>query len=92
MSERDDQPQDEAATDAPEAAADDTTAEGQVDTDDAQMADTVDEPASELTGTGPPSPQPEGTTGDPVGQAEQHIASLDMDEQRRKVQELSDKL
>ncbi len=54
MSERDDQPQDEAATDAPEAAADDTTAEGQVDIDNAQMADTVDERASEFTGTGPP--------------------------------------
>jgi len=91
MSERDDQPPDEAATDAPEAAADDTTAEGQVDTDDAQMADTVDEHAGELAGSGP-SPQPAGIDGDPVGEAEQHIASLDMDEQRKKVQELSDKL
>jgi hypothetical protein len=89
MSERDDQPQDEAAL---EAAADETTAEGQVDSEDAQMADTVDERASELIGSGPPSPQPEGTTGDPIGEAEQHIASLDMDEERKKVRELSDKL
>jgi hypothetical protein len=91
MSERDDEPQDEAATDAPEAAADDTTAEEQVGSEDAQMADTVDERASELTG-GPPSPQPEGTVGDPIGDAEQHIASLDMEEERKKVQDLSNKL
>jgi hypothetical protein len=80
MSERDAEQQDEATADAPEAAA-----------DDSQIADTVDERASELTGS-KPSPQPEGTVGDPIGDAEEHIASLDMDEERRKVQELSDNL
>jgi hypothetical protein len=78
MSEHDEQQQDEAATDAPSS-------------DDASMADTVDERASELTGS-KPSPQPEGTVGDPIGDAEEHIANLDMDEERRKVQELSKKL
>lgn len=80
--------QDEDTTDAPEAAADDTTTEEQVGSEDSQMADTVDERASELTGS-KPSPQPEGTEGDPIGDAEQHIANLDMDQERRKVQELS---
>jgi hypothetical protein len=56
--------------------------------DDSAMADTVDERAGELAGS-KPSPQPEGTVGDPIGDAEQHIASLDMDEERRKVQQLS---
>jgi hypothetical protein len=78
MSEHDEQQQDEAATDAPSS-------------DDASMADTVDERAGELTGS-KPSPQPEGTVGDPIGDAEQHIANLDMDEERRKVQELSKEL
>jgi hypothetical protein len=78
MSEHDEQQQDEAATDAPSS-------------DDASMADTVDERASELTGS-TPSPQPEGTVGDPIGDAEQHIANLDMEEERRKVEELSKKL
>jgi hypothetical protein len=78
MSEHDEQQQDEAPADAPSS-------------DDSAMADTVDERASELTGS-QPSPQPEGTVGDPIGDAEQHIASLDMEEERRKVQELSKKL
>ena len=80
MSERDAEQQDEATTDAPEASAEDT-----------EIAETVDDAASELKSS-KPSPQPEGTVGDPIGDAEDHIASLDMDEQRRKVQELSDKL
>ncbi len=54
--------------------------------EDSAMADTVDEAAG---GRSKPSPQPEGTAGDPIGDAEQHIASLDMDEERRKVQQLS---
>jgi hypothetical protein len=78
MSEHEEQQQDEAAADAPSS-------------DDSAMADTVDERADELTGS-KPSPQPEGTVGDPIGDAEQHIASLDMDEERRKVDELSKKL
>jgi hypothetical protein len=79
MSEHDEQQDEsEGAADAPEA-------------EDTEVADTVDERASELTGS-KPSPQPEGTVGDPIGDAEQHIASLDMDEERRKVQDLSDSL
>jgi hypothetical protein len=78
MSEHEEPQQDEAAADAPSS-------------DDASMADTVDERAGELTGS-KPSPQPEGTVGDPIGDAEQHIASLDMEEERRKVDELSKKL
>ena len=75
MFEHDEQQQDEAATDAPSS-------------DDSSLADAVDERASELTGS-KPSPQPEGTVGDPIGAAEQHIASLDMEEERRKVEKLS---
>ena len=78
MSEHEEQQQDEDEADAPSS-------------DDASMADTVDERAGELTGS-KPSPQPEGTVGDPIGDAEQHIASLDMDEERRKVEALSKKL
>jgi hypothetical protein len=78
MSEHEEQQQDEDAADAPSS-------------DDSAMADTVDERAGELTGS-TPSPQPEGTVGDPIGDAEQHIANLDMDEERRKVDELSKKL
>jgi hypothetical protein len=75
MAEHDEQQQDEEAQEGASA-------------DDSAMADTVDERASELTGS-KPSPQPEGTVGDPIGDAEKHIASLDMDEERRKVDELS---
>ena len=77
MSEHDDEQQqeEEATEDAPSS-------------DDSAMADTVDERAGELTGS-KPSPQPEGTVGDPIGDAEKHIANLDMDEERRKVDELS---
>jgi len=83
MSEHDEQQQDEAAQD--EAAQDAPSS------DDSAIADTVDEQVGELSRS-KPSPQPEGTVGDPIGDAEQHIASLDMDEQRRKVEELSKKL
>jgi hypothetical protein len=75
MSEHEEQQQEEPEADGPSS-------------DDSAMADTVDERASELSGS-KPSPQPEGTEGDPIGDAEQHIASLDMDEERRKVQQLS---
>jgi hypothetical protein len=76
MSEHDEQQQDEDAQEEGPSA------------DDSAMAGTVDERASELTGS-KPSPQPEGTVGDPIGDAEKHIASLDMDEERRKVDKLS---
>lgn len=69
----------------------DETAEAAVDPEDAGIAETVDERADELTGSGP-SPQPEGVTGDPIGQAEDHIESLDMDEERQKVQDLQERL
>lgn len=76
MSEQDEQQQEQATeTDAPSA-------------DDAAVADSVDERAGELSGS-KPSPQPEGTVGDPIGDAEKHIAGLDMEEERRKVQKLS---
>ena len=83
MSEHEEQQQDETEADAPSSDA--------PSSDDTSMADTVDERAGELTGS-KPSPQPEGTVGDPIGDAEQHIASLDMEEERRKVEELSKKL
>jgi hypothetical protein len=80
----------EAATDdgAPEAAAADDGAQGE----DSEIADNVDGLASERLSDPTPSPQPEGTVGDPIGDAEQHIASLDMDEERRKLQNLQDKM
>lgn len=93
MSEEDVKPEEETAADdtatddAPEAAAD-TGA----DSDDSAVADNVDGLASEHLTDSKPSPQPEGVQGDPVGDAEQHIASLDMDEERRKLQELQNKL
>jgi len=77
----DDEQQEEAATDAPEA---DAGAQG---ADDA-IAGTVDNLAAEKLDTGYKSPQPEGTVGDPIGDAESHIASLDMDEERRKLAEI----
>ncbi len=61
--------------------------------DDAQIAGTVDERADELTGSeAPPSPQPAGVHGDPIGDAEEHLASLDMDEERKKVEDLQKRL
>ena len=83
MSEHEEQQQDEATQD--------DAAEDAASADDSAMADTVDERAGELTGS-KPSPQPEGTVGDPIGDAEKHIASLDMEEERRKVSDLSKKL
>ena len=38
------------------------------------------------------SPQPAGTEGDPIGEAEDHIASLDMDAERQKAADLMKKL
>jgi hypothetical protein len=76
----------EAAPDAPE-----TAAEG-ADTGDAAVAENVDELAVAHITDSKPSPQPEGVKGDPIGDAEEHIASLDMDEERRKAAELMKKL
>jgi hypothetical protein len=55
-----------------------------VDAGDADMATTVDEAAVEKIVNPDKSPQPEGTEGDPIGDAEDHIASLDMAEERKK--------
>jgi hypothetical protein len=92
MSEEDVTEQEEQATDdAPDAAADDGAPEAAA-ADDSEIADNVDGLASERLSDPTPSPQPEGTVGDPIGDAEQHIASLDMDEERRKLQNLQDKM
>ena len=86
MSEHDVQ-HDEATPDAPE----EPTAEG-ASADDAAVADNVDDLAVEHLTDSTPSPQPAGVEGDPIGDAEQHLASLDMDEQRRKAAELMKRL
>jgi hypothetical protein len=78
--------QDEAAPETPQAAA-----EG-VDSGDAAVADNVDELAVAHITDGTPSPQPAGVEGDPIGEAEQHLASLDMEAERRKAADLMKKL
>ena len=70
---------------------DEPTAEG-VRADDAAVADTVDDLAVDHLTDSTPSPQPAGVQGDPIGEAEQHLASLDMEEERRKAAELMKKL
>jgi hypothetical protein len=86
MSEHDVQ-QDEATPDTPE----EPTAEG-APKDDAAVADNVDGLAVDHLTDSKPSPQPAGVQGDPIGDAEEHLASLDMDEERRKAAELMKKL
>ncbi len=66
---------------------DDATAEGASD-DDGAVADDVDALAAERATDSKPSPQPEGVEGDPIGEAEEHIASLDMDAERQKAADL----
>ena len=87
MAEDDVQQQDEAAADAP----DEATTEGAAGGDEA-IAQNVDGLAAEHLTDSKPSPQPEGVQGDPIGDAEEHLASLDMDEERRKAAELMKKL
>lgn len=70
----------------------DDAAGAEATAEDAQIADTVDERAGELIGSQGASPQPAGVQGDPIGDAEEHIASLDMDEERKKVQDLQNRL
>jgi hypothetical protein len=83
----DDVPQDETAPDAPEANADEV-----IEGEDAEVAGTVDDlTVGNLTGD-TPSPQPAGVEGDPIGDAEDHIASLDMDAERQKAADLMKKL
>ncbi|MEA2156928.1 MAG: hypothetical protein QOE11_3068 [Solirubrobacteraceae bacterium] len=94
VQEQDDAPEADATTDAPDADAttDAPDASGSEDSGDDAVADQVDDLASGHMSDSNPSPQPEGTVGDPIGDAEEHIASLDMDEERRKLQELQNKL
>lgn len=80
---------DEEATDAPEAAAGDEAPEAEVDSGDAEMADTVGERAGELTGSGADTA---GSDGDPISEAEAHLETVDMDAERKKVQDLADTL
>jgi hypothetical protein len=83
----DDVPQDEDAPDAPEATADDT-----IEGEDDEIAGTVDEMTVGNLSSDTPSPQPAGVEGDPIGDAEEHIASLDMDAERQKAADLMKKL
>jgi hypothetical protein len=79
--------EDEATPDAPEATADET-----IEGEDAEVADQVDDITVGNLTSDTPSPQPAGTEGDPIGDAEDHIASLDMDEERQKAADLMKKL
>lgn len=67
------------------------TPEADISSEDAEVAGTVDQRADELSDAGP-SPQPAGIDGDPIGEAESHIASLDMNAEREKVAKLQKKL
>jgi hypothetical protein len=81
--------QDEATPDAPEEPTADTTIEEAAGSgEDDAVASTVDDLAVGHLSDSTPSPQPEGVQGDPIGEAEQHLASLDMEEERRKAAEL----
>lgn len=63
--------------------------QGDAGADDDETAGAVDERAGQLTGAGAADDGPR----DPaIADAEAHIASLDMDEERRKVKELTDDL
>jgi|tagenome__1003787_1003787.scaffolds.fasta_scaffold20528490_2 hypothetical protein len=86
--------QDEATPDAPEEPTADATIEDAAGSgEDDAVAGTVDNLAEEhLTSRSTPSPQPEGVQGDPIGDAEQHLASLDMEAERRKAADLMKKL
>jgi hypothetical protein len=81
------QEHEEATPDAPEATAD-ATIEGE----DAEVASTVDDITVDKLMSDTKSPQPAGTEGDPIGEAEDHIASLDMDAERQKAADLMKKL
>lgn len=60
--------------------------------EDSAVAENVDGLAADHLSDSKPSPQPAGVEGDPIGDAEQHIASLDMDEERKKAADLMKKL
>lgn len=79
--------EEEATPDAPEATADET-----IEGEDAAVASQVDDITVGNLTSDTPSPQPAGTEGDPIGEAEDHIASLDMDAERQKAADLMKKL
>jgi hypothetical protein len=79
--------EDEAAPDAPEATADET-----IEGEDAEVASQVDDITVGNLTSDTKSPQPAGTEGDPIGEAEDHLASLDMDAERQKAADLMKKL
>jgi hypothetical protein len=56
---------------------------------DDDMAAAVDQRAGELTGESAGGPGLASGSADPIAQAEEHIASLDMDEERKKVEKLT---
>ena len=85
--------QDEAAANATEQpTADSTIEEAAGSGEDDAVAGTVDSLAEEHLTRSTPSPQPAGIDGDPIGEAEEHLASLDMEEERRKAADLMKKL
>lgn len=83
----DDVQQAEATQDVPA-----TEADAVIEGADEEVAGTVDALAAESLRDPSRSPQPEGVEGDPIGDAEEHIASLDMAEERRKLADLQRKL
>jgi|GEM_PF-4477967 len=87
MADERDAPQDDAKPDAAVG-----NAAAGVDSGDAEIADTVDEAVVTSITSDYVSPQPEGIDGDPIGEAEDHIASLDMAAERKKAAELMKKL
>jgi hypothetical protein len=66
--------------------------EAVIEGDNAEVADQVDDLAVGHLTTDHKSPQPAGVEGDPIGDAEDHIASLDMDAEREKAADLMKKL
>jgi hypothetical protein len=76
------------ATEATEANAGDAGDAEAAGGEDSAVADNVDGLANEHMSDSKPSPQPEGVQGDPIGDAEQHIASLDMEAERKKASDL----
>ena len=82
--------QEEEAT--PEAEAPEATADDTIEGEDAEVASQVDDITVGNLRSDTPSPQPAGTEGDPIGDAEDHIASLNMDEERQKAADLMKQL
>jgi len=62
------------------------------DGDDSQVGDAVDQRAAELTGSGGASDDAPQAGSDPIAQAEAHLADVDMDGERKKLQELQDNM